>query len=158
MNNDPVQLFTRWFVNPIEKLKELPDGDGGFAAMMIAIPLYERYLYAKLKLENIKSTKENIKQVMSQDLNLTLEQCNKFWNTFRVGFMHRAMPKGEAMPWLTSSDFNATPDFRIFNGQTYICIDPWKFADRVLNKFSTDQRLITASENFPFASMFFVPK
>lgn len=35
----PDSLFERWYVRPIEKLKELPDGDGRFAALMIALPL-----------------------------------------------------------------------------------------------------------------------
>jgi hypothetical protein len=38
----PTERFNGWFVKSIEKLRELPEGDGAFAAMMIALPLYER--------------------------------------------------------------------------------------------------------------------
>ena len=46
-----VEKFTGWFARAIDKLAELPEGDGAFAAMMIALPLYERSIVARLKLE-----------------------------------------------------------------------------------------------------------
>lgn len=157
-DNNPIELFTRWFINPIEKLKELPKGDGGFVAMMVAIPLYERYIKAKLKLENIISNEKNINIEIEKDLKLTPDQRKIFWNTFRVGFMHQAMPKSGKTHWRTCSEFKALPEFKIINNQTYICIDPWKFTERVFNKFISDHRLITASDSFPFASIFSIPK
>jgi hypothetical protein len=42
-------------------------------------------------------------------------------------------------------------------GSPCVCIDPWKFADRVLNAFLADPRLITISESFPLASVSAVP-
>jgi hypothetical protein len=35
----PAEKFRCWFVSAIEKLKTLPEGDGAFAALMIAFPL-----------------------------------------------------------------------------------------------------------------------
>jgi len=38
-----IDRFNGWFVEPIEKLKELPEGDGGFLALSAALFLCERY-------------------------------------------------------------------------------------------------------------------
>ena len=46
----PLEKFDGWFVRAIDKLDELPEGDGAFAALMIVLPLYERYTVAKLNL------------------------------------------------------------------------------------------------------------
>lgn len=152
------ELFVRWYVNPIKKLKELPNGDGGFAAFMIALPLYERYIIAKLKLDGKSTDKETISEEMSTDLQISAGEQSVFWDLFRNGFAHQAMPKAGKTSWLTSSEFTEFPEFKTTNEQNYICIDPWKFADRVLNLFMLDHRLIIASDSFPLASIFSIPK
>ena len=40
----PLPLFRRCFEMPLQVLRRLPNGDGGFVAMIIACPLYERYV------------------------------------------------------------------------------------------------------------------
>jgi hypothetical protein len=153
-----IDLFNRWFTEPINILKKLPNGDGGFAAFMISIPLYERYIISKLKLENKLTDDKNIRNEIANDLNLTDGQRTVFWDMFRNGLMHEAMPKDGKTLWITSSKFTELPEFKTISGHDYVCIDPWKFADRVLSKFTSDHRLITASESFPFASIFALPK
>ena len=125
---------------------------------MIAMPLYERYIISKLKLKNKSTDEESVRNEIASDLNLTDGQRAVFWDMFRNGFMHEAMPKDGKTLWATSSEFTELPEFKTINGHDYICIDPWKFADRVLNKFIDDHRLITASESFPLASIFALPK
>lgn len=158
MNETPIELFRRWYVNPIVKLKELPDGDGGFAAFMIALPLYERYIDAKLKLENKPTDNDSKLNEIAIDLKLNLEESIIFKSVFRAGFMHQAMPKTGKTKWITHDKYKAIPEFKTINGINYVCINPWKFADRVLNKFISDHRLITVSESFPLASIFSLPK
>ena len=41
--------FKRWLAQPLEVLKELPDGDGGFIALATSCFLYERYATATIK-------------------------------------------------------------------------------------------------------------
>ena len=125
---------------------------------MIALPLYERYIIAKLKLDGKSANKETISEEMSTDLQISAEEQNVFWDLFRNGFAHQAMPKAGKTDWLTSSEFTEFPEFRNTKGNNYICIDPWKFADRVLNMFMEDQRTITASDSFPLASISLLPK
>ena len=158
MSEDAVGLFNRWFVKPIDILKRLPNGDGGFAAFMIALPLYERYIAAKLKIENKPAEDDNVRSEIAHDLCLDSKQSSIFWSVFRTGFMHQEMPKDGKTHWATSSDFKAIPEFKIINGENYVCIDPWKFADRVISKFTSDPRLITASESFPWAHIFVIRK
>jgi len=55
---DPNILFERWFVRPLTKLRELPDGDGGFVALATSCFLYERYAVAAIKKSGGKADKE----------------------------------------------------------------------------------------------------
>lgn len=152
-----LQLFERWFGNAIDKLRELPTGDGAFAALMIAIPLYERYIIAKLELEGGGTTAADIQRAIAIDLQLDDRQRQVFWDAFRNGFMHQGMAKHGKTQWMISHVFGALPEFRTYAGHEWICLDPWKFADRVLAQFRADHRLITVSESFPWAGISFVP-
>jgi hypothetical protein len=88
-----LDLFRLWFVQPIEKLKETPEGSGGFIALMVGLVLYERLLIAKLKLENRPTDDETIQQAMAVDLKLTDSQRRIFWDVLRNGLLHQAVPK-----------------------------------------------------------------
>jgi hypothetical protein len=153
----PIELFERWFGRSVEKLRELPMGDGAFAALMIGIPLYERYIVGKLKLEGKPTSLDEVKQAMGADLGLGDRERSIFWDMFRNGFMHQGMAQDGKTKWMVSKEFGALPEFRAIQGVTYVCLDPWKFTNRVLNAFRADHRLITASESFPWASIFMLP-
>jgi hypothetical protein len=153
----PTERFTAWYAKSIEKLKELPEGDGAFAALMIALPLYERYIIAKLKLDGNPTGDEDVRREISNDLNLDDRHRSIFWGMVRTGFMHQAMVTAGATKWLVSHHFSEFPEFRSFEGQEVLCLDPWKFADRVINLFLHDPRLITASDSFPLADVFALP-
>ena len=150
----PLEKFEGWFVRAVDKLDELPEGDGAFAALMIALPLYERYIVAKLKLEGRPSGEADKKEEMSNDLGLDNTQRSIFWAIYRVGFTHQAMGQHGKTKWLVSHTFGELPKFQTIQGVDYVCLDPWKFARRVLKKYQDDPRLITASESFPLAEVF----
>ena len=154
---DSIKYFNRWFVNPINKLKDLPDGDGGFAAFMIAIPLYERYIKGKLKLAGECADKKSVKKEISKDLRMNDDERKIFWDMFRNGFMHQGMPKKGKTKYMFSSSFSAIPEVKEINSKNFICLDPWKFSERVLNKFLEEPKLITVSESCPLASIFVMP-
>lgn len=152
----PSERFEGWFVQPIEKLAELPEGDGAFAALMIALPLYERYIVAKLKLAGQPAGDKEKQAEMSADLGLDDNKRKKFWAIFRVGFTHQGMGQHGQTRWIVSHTYDEVPQFHTINGCDCVCLDPWKFARRVLQKYSDDPRLIVASESFPLADVFFV--
>ena len=87
----PLEKIEGWFVRAIDKLDELPEGDGAFAALMIVLPLYERYIVGKLKLERKEAGEADKQEEMSKDLELDNKQRSIFWAIFRVGFTHQGM-------------------------------------------------------------------
>lgn len=153
----PEERFNGWYVRPIEKLKELPEGDGAFAALMITFPLYERLIKARLKLAGKPTGDEDVTAAVGEDLGLDGRDRRIFWSAFRIGFLHQAMGKAGPTPWIVSGGCGAVPEFREINEILCICIDPWKFADRVLGAFLAVSGLITASESFPLAGVRFFP-
>jgi hypothetical protein len=150
-----LERFNAWFVGAVAKLRELPEGDGAFAALMIVLPLYERLIIARLKLAGSATGDAEIRQAIGADLGLNDQDRSIFWQMFRTGFMHQGMVASGNTKWLVSHRFDELPEFRELEaGGRCVCIDPWKFADRVLGAFQADPRLITASESFPLADLF----
>lgn len=151
----PLDRFNGWYVSAVAKLRELPEGDGAFAALMIALPLYERLVIARLKIAGSATGEAEIRQAISADLGLSDQDRSTFWQMFRTGFMHQGMVASGKTRWLVSHRFGELPEFRDMDaGGRCVCIDPWKFADRVFGAFQADPRLITASESFPLADVF----
>ena len=90
--DDPIERVQMWYAAPIEKLKELPDGIWGFAAFLMGLALYERLTEAKMKLQGRK-VDDAAKEEMAQDLHLSESEQSIFWDMFRNGLLHGAMPK-----------------------------------------------------------------
>jgi len=146
-----LEYFRMWFVEPIENLKELRGGNGGFVAFMVGLALYERLIVAKLKLGNFEADDDAIQQAMSDDLKLSDTQRRIFWDMLRNGLLHQAMPKVGKTRCCFHHQFSAYPEFRTSDNRPVICIDPWKFTDRVLEEFLMHPSLIFASESYPLA-------
>jgi hypothetical protein len=144
-----LELFDAWFVKPIKSM----DVNGGFIAFMVALALYERLIVARLKLAEQSSDEESVKEKMAEDLKLDPQQRTIFWDMFRNGLLHQGMPKVGKTGYLFRSDFSDFPEFKEYDGKPVICIDPQKFAIRVLNEFTQSPELILASESFPLASV-----
>jgi hypothetical protein len=142
-----LELFKAWFVRPLEVL----DINGGFIAFMVALALFERMVIAKLKLTGIPANKQTIKRKMSEELGLTEDEQSVFWNMFRDGLLHEGMPKVGRTGFIFHSTFSERPEFGEYDGKPVICIDPWKFTDRILREYESNPRLITASDSFPLA-------
>jgi hypothetical protein len=149
--------FRLWFVEPIEKLKELPSGAGGFIAFMVGLALYERLIVAKLKVENNSTAELFVQQAMADDLKLTNQQQRIFWDMLRNGLLHQAMPKAGKTCCFFHHTFTGYPEFKMQNEALIICIDPWKFTDRVLGDFISNPSLIIASGSYPLASIVPIP-
>jgi hypothetical protein len=148
------EKFDGWFVKPIKLLKdELPEGDGGFVAFMAALALYERLIIARLKISKLPTDETSIKQEMSRDLGLPDYQRQIFWDMFRNGLLHQAMPKAGKTNYFFSDQYSGYPEFKTAKGCTFICMDPWKFTDRVLQEYLSNPRLIIESNSFPIAAV-----
>lgn len=150
-----IYKFKIWYVDPIKKLEELPNGNGGFVAFIVGLALYERLIRSKLQINNQESTEESIKSAMNIDLGITEGQRNVFWDLFRNGLLHQAMPKPGNTVYKFRDDFSNKPEFVESNGQWFIYINPWKFTYRVLNEFLSQPELIIASESCPLASIIY---
>lgn len=148
--NRAIELFKAWFVKPISTM----DIDGGFVAFIVALALYERLIDAKLKLKNKPRDDKSKRDCMSQDLQLSDEQRQIFWDMFRIGLLHQAMPKAGATGFILDRSFTEQPKLKyLANGRPVFCIDPLKFYDRVIKEFLNNPHLITASESFPLAQV-----
>jgi len=90
---EALDKFRLWYIGPIEKLKELPNGAGGFVAFMVGIALYERLIVARLKLKDQKADDDALQETIKGDLRLTDQERRIFWDMFRNGLFHQAMPK-----------------------------------------------------------------
>lgn len=152
----PLERFEGWYARAIDKLAELPEGDGAFACLMIALPLYERYTVAKLKLAGSPTGLEEVKNEMTHDLGIDRSQLSRFWSAYRDGFAHQGMGQDGKTKYVVSDLYGELPTFQLVNGRDSICLNPWKFAQRVLDKYRADPRLITASESFPLATVFVI--
>ena len=149
----PEELFHRWFVVPIATLRKLDKGDGAFVALMTVLPLYERAIISRLKLRGDPTTNDAIRAEVEADLQIAENVRARFWAIFRNGFMHQGMGLDGPTKWRISADFTHCPELRSEAGVDYVCLDPWKFADHVLEMFQRQPELITASESFPFATI-----
>jgi hypothetical protein len=150
----PEELFTRWFVAPIQTLEKLDQGDGAFVALMSVLPLYERGIVGRLKLAGTTATDDAVKAEVERDLIIQPAVRAKFWAIFRNGFMHQGMGLDGKTKWRISGSYGHSPTLLTKDGVDYVCIDPWKFAAHVLKMFTATPALITVSESFPFATIF----
>jgi len=145
-----LRLFETWFVRPLEGL----DQDGGWVALLVALPLYERLIRARLGLKNEKPNNQLIYAAVASDLHLSVDQARNFWDIFRNGLMHAAMPKeedGKPKYMLTSRSLGE-PRFVYHkkSDQNVILIEPIAFKNWVLQQYLDQPRLIAQSQHFPW--------
>jgi len=153
-----MERFNGWFVEPIEKLKEMPEGDGGFLALSAALFLCERYYRALTNTLGGKKDNETFKMEAAKDLGVNLDDFKLFWIVYRHGIQHQGTPKKYVdkskmkYSWQISDEFNATPEiFKINAYKREIRLNVWKFADLIINKFKTNPEVFqkAVSNTFP---------
>ena len=162
------ELFNIWFVKPLEILKAEIGPDAGWVALMVTLPLYERWIRAKLKTEAATTHKGNgdkaRDELIWKDLGLdNIEQAQTFWSVMRDGISHSAMPrigdsrkqkKADNPRYVLHTKCSAFPVFGEYDGKPIIYINPWKFADHVIQLLKDQPNLIFVdSKEFPLASV-----
>jgi hypothetical protein len=154
-----MERFYGWFIKPIEKLKEMPEGDGGFLALSAALFLCERYYRALTDTLNGKRDDEKFKVAAAKDLGLSLEDFNCFWIVYRNGVQHQGTPKKYIDKknqikyfFHISDEFNGIPEiYKINSYKREIRLSVWKFADLIITKFKTNEAVFkkAVSRTFP---------
>jgi len=155
----PAELFERWVVAPLNALRPLPNGDGAFVAMGMALALYERYIKSALERQGRKETPEEMWAFGGNDLSVDPETFRRFWGMYRDGIQHSLQPKqytsnGIRWGWEVSAAHSKSPkiiepekDLRV------ILINPWLFIDHVLAQFNAMPELIDFKDSWKFGKI-----
>ena len=153
-----MERFDGWFVEPIEKLKEIPESDGGFLAMSASLFLCERYYRALAKINHGRGDDETFKIEAAKDFGLSLDDFKCFWMVFRNGIQHQGVPRKYIdenkveYTWQLYDDIDAILEF--YNINTYkrvIRLNVWKFADLIITKFKTNPKVFQKAFSHTFA-------
>ena len=135
------ERFDGWFANPIEKLKELPEGDGGFLALSAALLLCERYYRTLTGTHEGSRDDESFKVEAAKDLGIDLNDFKRFWKVYRHAVQHQGMPRRHVENKVTykyhmHDSFEGIPEIHKIDAHTQeIRLDPWKFAELMISKF-----------------------
>ncbi len=154
------ERFEGWFIEPINKLKECPEGDGGFLAMSAALFLCERY-YRTIT-NTHEYTKDNLafKKTAANDLGVDENEFKIFWIIYRHGIQHQGMPKkyidkGVTYGWRMDDSFNGIPEFEKIEDEKFVIkINPWKFADIIKNKYKNNPEILEKATVHTFGEVF----
>jgi len=153
-----MERFDGWFVKPIEKLKELPEGDGGFLALSAALFLCERYYRASTDTLSDKRDDETFKIAAAKDLELSPDDFKLFWIVYRHGIQHQGTPQKYIDKnkmkyiWQIADEFNGIPEIYKINAyKREIRLSVWKFANLIINKFRNNPSVFqkAVSHTFP---------
>ncbi len=82
------ELVEKWYVNPLKKLDTQHDG---FAILTLLFPLYEKHLRFSLGDQKFSENSPVVRQI-GKDLSISTDQAYGFWQIFRNGLLHKAIP------------------------------------------------------------------
>jgi hypothetical protein len=148
--------FENWFVKPLDILNA--DPHGGFAVLMIALPLAERYLREKSGCHEGTLNAKFYDEFHKLFPSLPREQVDKFWHAYRDGLLHQATfskkrRSGTIMPpaWI-SSWHSTTPEIINYDIETnsFILL-PKEFSQEIIRVIKEDFKsfLGAGSPNHP---------
>lgn len=154
MEESDISLFKRWVEAPVAKLRELPNGDGAFAAMSMAFGLYERYLDSCVHSRGEKPTPQARIEEASKDFGRKVSSSDfkGFWDMYRVGMQHHFHPKhftkgkdNTRWGWDISEGhgYKAYPELIQREDDLFLfVIDPWMFIGHVLERWRANSHLM----------------
>lgn len=156
------ERFDGWFAKPIEKLKECPEGDGAFLAMSAAMSLCERFYRTLTGTHEGSNDDLAFRRAAAADFGIAEREFEIFWQVFRHGIQHQGMPKlyrdkksGIEYRWNFGLPYPALPVFVPANPKiTVICIDPWKFASLVCDKYRARPDILQEATVHAFGQAF----
>lgn len=162
MSDSPENLFTRWVLAVVPKLRELPDGDGAFAGLSMAFGLYERFIDSKLHKEKTKASAANFYKAASDDFGLGepgITAIDRMWNGFRLGMQHAFQPKayienkgsGDRWGWNIAENmgYHAYPEIiKLEKNLFIVTLDPWLFIEHTLQRWRENPDLMNELPEF----------
>ena len=148
------ELFSIWYIEPLRKLQEMPEGQAGFVILGTACFLYERYAVANLKNQNKKADKKGLVQQLASDFGIDNATATAFWDVIRNGMLHEGMRlrNKKYSGWGFRDDYPGMAISEV-NGKPYLFVEPFKFADRVLQLWEENLDLLKRSHSFPWATV-----
>jgi hypothetical protein len=80
----------RWYIEPMMKM----DGAQGFLVLMVLLPLYEKHLKVNGHIGKDENFSEGhrVFRVIGRDLRISMDEAYYFWQCFRNGLLHTALP------------------------------------------------------------------
>lgn len=160
--------FDRWYKKPLRRLKELPNGDGGFVALVTACVLYERYARAMIirknpGLKNKRIEQKEVAEQLARDLDSDAQcddesLCREFWKVTRHGLVHHAMLQvenewGQDLPgWHLHHKYKKPLQWR--KSGEIIGIQPFLFSDWVLSLWERHPELVAEDKHAPWGAIF----
>ena len=127
----------KWFIKPLKKMER----DSGFIIIIILFPLYEKHLKFAYVRHFTRSDKfhegHHIFKVIGKDLNLNEKAAFYFWQYFRNGLEHRAMPTiSDAIKWQMGE--TGKP---VYFKDSIFHVDPIALRDHLLGIIEKDLRM-----------------
>lgn len=160
----PKERFIRWFIEPVERLKEVDGGGGAFVAMSVGFFLCERYFRSKEGLIDDHSPAGNakFKDAAASHFDVNRKFFADFWNIYRNGMQHQGSPKSAVLgnisyKWRIDGDFPSLPSRWDNAGHTYICINPWGFTELMIRLFLNDEPRIAEISSHELGEIFDPP-
>ena len=153
-----LERFEGWFVAPIDKLKELPEGDGAFIAMSVGLFLCERFYRTKTNTHEGQGGDLAFRAEAAADLGVSPDTFEVFWKVFRHGIQHQGMPKEISLQnperhfrWDITSHADGTPKIIPCDATHFMVeVNPWKFCDSMIQKFRDEPEILDKAESHAF--------
>jgi hypothetical protein len=125
-------LIHRLYIDPMMKM----EGSQGFLVLMVLLPLYEKHLKVNGHIGDDERFTQGhrVFKVIGRDLRLSMDEAYYFWQCFRNGLLHRALPN-ESGSFPYSLRIGGPPIERK-NGVFYI--DPYELRNQLLEKIKRD--------------------
>ncbi|WP_165223333.1 hypothetical protein [Aquisphaera insulae] len=153
------ERFEGWFARPIAKLAELPEGDGAFLALSASLFLCERYYRTVTNTHEGIGGDEAFKVAAANDFGMHGDEFKRFWKVYRHGIQHQGMPKliidnGVTYKWKIDDSYDAVTSIDVIDANNRVIkLNPWKFADLMLNKFRSDPAILSNATLHAFAEI-----
>jgi hypothetical protein len=138
------QQFYDWFEKPIDDM--ITYDHGGFAVLMIAIPLAERFYRERSGCAEGDLTNDFYDEFIKEFPNLDRQKAKEFWHVHRNGLLHQATfslrtKRGAPMPgtWITSLATPNAPEIINYNAAANeFLLKPREFAKKIISTIKAD--------------------
>jgi hypothetical protein len=129
------EKIDKWFLDPLRDMK----GDHAFVAMMVCVALYEKYLRVAKGIGDEAKFSKGSKafRIMEEDFDFPAADCYRFWQDWRNGLLHRAMPNVAEFEGYVLKGGEYSKALQV-DGKR-LKIDPWKFRDIVARLVSKER-------------------